>query len=315
MIMKRLVLIIVAAAVLVFAACSEDRELFSSENVGRLVVDATLHVDRKLPEVVLYRAPPASEVFDLTELGETGATVKIHQRRGTVEYLSLHFGVYTPDLVGNDSLDIVLPGTTYRLEVVTTSGEILTATTTTPPRMKVSDWVLLDDSGEIVTRKLRTFEEAGDGVYSEPENQLYYLEGLLEARWEALPVVAYQAGVYSLDLDSGLAIDPEYLEEDDLDDFERNISSPLILPAENSIRLPWFAIYFHGRYKIKIFAVDRNWYDLARSVPELGGGGGGAFGGNAGDNFTRPIFNVSGGIGLFASVSMDSVGFFVRPRR
>ena len=313
--MKKLILTTALTIAAVLAACSGDRELFSPENVGTLVVDATLQVDKRFPEVVLYRAPAASEPFDLKTLGETGATVRIHQRRGTVEYLSLSFGVYTPVTSGNDSLDVVLPGTTYRLVIETHSGEILTATTTTPPRMTVSDWVLLDDAGETVTRRLRTFEEAGDTVYGEPENQLYYLEGLLEARLDPIPAVAYQAGIYSLDLDSGFTIDPDYLDEEDFEEFERNISSPPILPSEDSIRLPWFAIYFHGRYKIKIFAVDRNWYDLARSVPELGGGGGGAFGGNAGDNFSRPIFNVSGGIGLFGSVSMDSVGFFVHPRR
>lgn len=313
--MKHLVLAMAFAALTALTACSGERELFSSENAGTLVVDATLSVDKKMPEIVLYRARSAGEPFDLTEQGETGATVRIHQKRGTVEYLGLHYGVYTPVKSYNDSLDVVLPETTYRLVVQTRSGDILTASTTTPPRMKVSEWVLLDDAGVTATRRLRTFAEAGDTVYSQPENQLYYSEGLLEARWDPIPTVAYQAGIYSLDLDSSFAIDPEFLDEEDYEEFVRNISSPPILPTETSVRLPWFAIYFHGRYKIKIFAVDRNWYDLARSVPELAGGGGGAFGGNTGDNFRKPIFNVNGGIGLFGSVSMDSVGFFVRPRR
>jgi hypothetical protein len=201
------------------------------------------------------------------------------------------------------------------LTVETASEEILTATTITPPRLEVADWVLLDEQGEHVLRTLQTFDDAGDSVYNQPENQLVYAEGLLEAWVNPVPaVVAYQAGIYSLDLDSSFAIDADFLDEEDYDEFERNISSPLILPSETTIRLPWFAIYFHGRYKIKIFAVDRNWYDLARSLPEFGGGGSG-FGGNAGDDFTRPIFHVQGGIGLFGSASMDSVGFFVQPRR
>jgi hypothetical protein len=58
--------------------------------------------------------------------------------------------------------------------------------------------------------------------------------------------------------------------------------------------------------------LDQNWYDLIRSTPE--GGGGFGIGGEIGDNFERPIFNINGGIGLFGSASVDSVGFFVLPR-
>ena len=36
--------------------------------------------------------------------------------------------------------------------------------------------------------------------------------------------------------------------------------------------------------------------------------------GLAGDNFERPLFHVNGGIGIFGSASVDSVGFVVLPR-
>ena len=48
-----------------------------------------------------------------------------------------------------------------------------------------------------------------------------------------------------------------------------------------------------------------------RTSPSFGGGF--QFGGNAGDGFERPIFRVSGGIGLFGSAAMDSIGFTVLP--
>jgi hypothetical protein len=164
-----------------------------------------------------------------------------------------------------------------------------------------------------VDRRLRTFAEIGDGVYTDPRNQLVYTEGLLEAWLTPVSAAGYQAGVYALDPDSGFVFDPAFLEDEDFEDFGPNIASPPILNSETEIRLPWFAIYYRGRYKVKIFALDRNWYDLARTVPELAGGGGG-FGGNAGDDFERPIFHVLGGIGIFGSASMDSVGFTVHPR-
>ena len=79
------------------------------------------------------------------------------------------------------------------------------------------------------------------------------------------------------------------------------------------MRLPWFAIFFEGRYLIKVLALDTNTYDLVRSVPELANGGPG-FGGQAGDTFERPIFHLDGGIGLFGSAAVDSIGFTVLPR-
>jgi hypothetical protein len=227
----------------------------------------------------------------------------------TANYVESSPGIYLP----SGAFPTVAPETVYRLEITSVAGERVTASTTTPPRLSVTDWVLLDDDAATVNRELRTYAELGDNVYDAPENQLVYTEGLLEA-WVA-PVVtaAYQAGIYALEPDSGFVFDPAFLEEEDFEEFEPNIASPPILNSETEIRLPWFAIYFKGRYKIKIFAVDRNWFDLVRTVPALAGGGPG-FGGNAGDDFERPIFHVFGGIGIFGSASMDSVGFTVHPR-
>ena len=76
-------------------------------------------------------------------------------------------------------------------------------------------------------------------------------------------------------------------------------------------RLPWFAVVFGGRHLFKLYALDQNWFDYTRSSFE----GGEAFeGGLAGDNFERPLFSIDGGLGLFGSASVDSVGFFVLPR-
>jgi hypothetical protein len=293
------------------AGCSGERQLYSPEDVNRLVVNSMLFVDQPFPNVALFRTLSPESNFDLLSAAERGAMVAIYVDSVRIDYRESLPGVYVLQRTLPPIPNRVLPGKTYRLEVLTRSGEGLTATTTTPPRIEVTDWVLLDETGR-VERYLETFAGLGDSVYFAPSNQLTYAEGLLEARVRPIPTVGFQAGVYSLDLDSDFVIDPEFLEEEDFAEFERNIASQPLLPSETAIRLPWFAIYFEGRYKIKIFAVDRNWFDLARTVPELSGGGG--FGGNAGDNFARPIFNVNGGIGIFASASADSVGFYVHPR-
>jgi hypothetical protein len=161
-------------------------------------------------------------------------------------------------------------------------------------------------------RTLKSFAEAGDGVFEAPENQLLYLEGVLEIHLEAAEAAGYQAGIFSLDES------PEKVNED-LDEFydddedpSRNESPPLAV-TEGVVRWPWFAVVYTGRSLIKVYAVDHNWFEYARSSPDFQEEQGG-FGGLAGENFERPFFQVEGGIGLFGSASVDSVGFVILPR-
>ena len=313
--MMRRVIYTCLITAIVLVACSGERKLFSPDDVGVLGVYGMLYVDRRLPAIAVYRAQAPDKPFDPQRAAERGATVTVTYDGNQIPYQENSPGLYVPrGSIDSGSL-AVLPETRYRLEVVSQSGERLTAETTTPPSLSVADWVLLDDDATTVIRRLKTFAEIEDedDVYTDPQNQLIYTEGLLEAWLNPVLAGGYQAGIYALDPDSGFVFDPEFLEDEDFEDFEPNIASPPILNTETEIRLPWFAIYFKGRYKVKIFAIDRNWFDLARTVPELAGGGGG-FGGNAGDDFERPIFHVIGGIGIFGSASMDSVGFTVHPR-
>ena len=79
--------------------------------------------------------------------------------------------------------------------------------------------------------------------------------------------------------------------------------------ASGELYLPWAGIYYAGRYKVTLFAVDQNWFDLVRTDnvdAERGSG-------EAGQSFQRPLFHVENGIGLFASATVDSFGFSVRP--
>jgi hypothetical protein len=164
-----------------------------------------------------------------------------------------------------------------------------------------------------VRRELATFAEAGDQSFE--QNRLVHSDGLLEARigMPAQTIMPpFQVALQSLDPDSDFVIDVSFLDEEDLENFDRHSASPPLIAADGRLRLPWFAVAFGGRYVIRVFAIDMNWYDLIRSFPELSGGGQG-FGGNAGDAFERPLFHIEGGIGLFGSAAVDSVGIFVLP--
>ena len=293
-------------ALFALAGCDE-RQFFVPDDVGVLVVDAIMVVDRPFPRVLLSRTLAPEEAFFLESARESRAEVTIETEGLTIGYVEKPLtGIYLPT-----SAAVVAPGQSYTLRVRTEAGEVLTSSTTTPARFDVNDWLLLENDANSVRRRLVTYDEAGSGIYDAPENQLVYSDGLLEARFNPGNAFGYQVALFSLDPDSDFVIDPPFFEDEDFEDLERKNSSPMFLGEEGFVRLPWFAIFFEGRYQIKVWSVDRNWDELVRSSPTLNQGLG--FGGNAGDGFERPIFNVEGGFGLFGSASVDSVGFRILP--
>jgi hypothetical protein len=296
------------------AGCSADREpgeLFGPETeVGTLVIDALLIVDRPLPAIYIRQTLAPGERYTSANAGVAGASVTIRQGDRAYPYASdpRKLGRYLPPA----GAPAVLPETLYELTVA--SGDrTATSATTTPDRIQISQSVILDESTLEIRKELKTFLDGEDVIYTDPANQVNYLDGLLEARFNPVDVKAYQVGIQSLDLDSERVLDVDWLDEEDYEDLERQESSPPFEAKDGKLRLPWFAIYFGGRHLIRIYALDTNWFDFVRSSPDEMDGGG--FGGLAGENFERPIFHVEGGIGLFGSASVDSIGFFVLPKK
>jgi hypothetical protein len=311
--------LLLAAALLLVAACSPERDeatLFAPQDVGILVVDAVLIVGQSPAAIRLTRTQPPDVPYTLENAGVAGAAIAIACDEGTVYYNPVvEFpGLYTPG--ASDGWTIVAPETEYRLAVQTPAGERLTAVTRTPARLLVESWTLLDPDTGAPVRDLVTFPEAGDAIYDRPENQLPYATGIVDARFPAsaagvLAGAGYQLAIFSLDPDSDYVIDPPFFEDDDFEDLPRTGSSPALAGEGGSLRLPWFSIYFEGRHKYKVFVVDTNWFDLLRTSNYNTGGFGA--GGTLGDGVERPLFHIEGGIGLFGSGSVDSVGFRVLP--
>lgn len=306
---------IAASVALLIWSCAADRDLdtlFVPQDEGVVVVDAMLVVGQRLPFIRLARTGDLEEPFDLSAVlgSEDVAVVQIRQDGEVLSRYSFdpESGFWTPDAV-----QTVQPNTRYDLVVNTAAAEAVRASTLTPPALEIEEWIILDPSGNDVLRELAIYDgsRTRDQVFA--ENQVVYSTGLLEARFARPAVPAFQVGINSLDLGSDYVIDPDFFDEEDFEDLERIGSSPPLEAEDGTLRLPWFAIFFEGRYTIRIFAMDQNWYDLARSAPGFVDGGPG-FGGQAGDNFERPIFRVEGGIGLFGSASVDSLGLYVNPR-
>ena len=306
---------VLAAVLLGSAACSTTRdasEFFVPGDAGTLVVDGMLLVGQPFSRIVVSRVLPAGAVYSADAAAERGATVNVISTTTgvTVRYLeSTVPGTYLPlDATGLT----VMPEQEYQLSVTTSGGTTVTSRTTTPAAFQIDSWLLLEAVALTVRRELETFESAGDSVYTQPANQLVYADGLLEARFSRPAVEGFQVGISSLDLDSDFVIEPEFFSQEDFDNIKRDGSSPPLEAVDGTARLPWFAIFFEGRYKIRILALDHNSFDYVRSIARADGGF--SFGGSPGDRFERPVFHVQGGIGLFGSASADSVGFFVHPR-
>ncbi|MBD3220560.1 DUF4249 family protein [bacterium] len=297
---------------LLVAACSPERDensLFVPADIDVPVVDGLLVVGKSLPEIRLSRTRPPDELYDFAEAAIREADVRVITAAGdTARYAERDTtpGIYWPDLD-----NVVTPESVYELIVETRRGERITATTTTPPQLVVDAWLRLSSQADEVIAEMQRFEEVGDGVFEAPENQVLYTVGILEARLSSEPPVGYQLSVASLDLGSDFVIDVPFLDDEDLAEIERSGSSPPVEVEDDAVQLPWFSIYFEGRHVWKIHALDRNAYDLIRTSPEEGDGFG--FGGNPGDDFDRPIYWIDGGVGLFGSSSVDSLGFYISP--
>lgn len=298
--------------ILCLIACAAERqpgELFGSVEEGsELVVDGVLIVDRPLPELFVRRILPPGQTYSRDAAGVPDAQVRVFQGDQVFEYASDPApGRYLPP----PEAPLVQTTTEYRLEVEV-EGKTVRASTTTPERMRVQQMVLLDEDTQEIVRTLKSFAEVGDEVYTAPENQLTHLEGLIEIHLEKAGE-AYQAALFTLEEDAQL-LDEDFIEIYDRtpEDLRAN-QSPPFAASDGIVRWPWFAVVYTGRSLIKVYAVDHNWFEYARSSPEQQEQGG--FGGMAGDNFDRPFFQVEGGIGLFGSASVDSVGFVVLPRQ
>ena len=298
--------------ILCLTACAAERqpgELFGSVEEGsELVVDGLLIVDQPLPELFVRRILPPGQIYSRDAAGVLDAQVRVLQGDQLFEYAPdpAKPGRYLPP----SDPPQVEPLTEYRLEVEV-EGKTVRASTTTPEQVRVRQAVLLDEDTQEVMRTLKSFAEVGDEVYTAPENQLTHLEGIIEIHL-AKAGEAYQAALFALEEDAQL-LDDDFVEiyDRNRDDLRTN-QSPPFAASDGIVRWPWFAVVYTGRSLIKVYAVDHNWFEYARSSPDFQEQGG--FGGMAGENFERPFFQVEGGIGLFGSASVDSVGFVILPR-
>lgn len=288
----------------------DPRDLIGPTGGGTIIVDGRLLVGHGMPEVIVSTTLPPNLPFpDRPML--PGADVIVYTADGDTMVYEEAIGHYRPWIPNRPSATQVRPQTTYFLRVEAADGRVVTAQTTTPDSFSVREWLLLDETTLSVRQRLGTKSE----YLARPDsvNQLVYQDGLVEARFDRGSALAFQMALFNLETDSPLLIDADFLDEDDLEDLDRRTSSPPLDAPDGYLRLPWLAVWYEGRHEFAVYSLDRNWYDVARSIRFYGPSGLG-FGSNAGDDFERPIFHVQGGLGLFGSASVDYTFLTISPK-
>ena len=281
-------------------------DLFGPSEDNVVVIDAILIVDAPLPPVDLRRTAAPGMPYAREEAALRNAEVTLSGGGDKFAYLPDPSapGRYLPP-AGTTS---IAPDTEYTLRVVPENGLEVRATTLTPSRIHIAELALVDENVDGDLRQLHLF--GSSEVYSAPANQLEYAVGVLEIRLQQPGRAAsYQFGIENLERASPLLIDSDFF-EDEGESRDRQETSALLRLDGRALFMPWEGVFYAGRHRVKLFAVDRNWFDLVRTDNidanrETG---------EAGQGFQRPLFHIENGIGLFASAAVDSFGFFVRSK-
>lgn len=302
-------MLIIYLALPILLSCATDRtsgDLFGPSEAGTLVVDAVLIVGQPLPEIFLYETAALDQSFQREEIAIENAQISVKSdiQRFNYRVDKDSTGRYLPI-----ESPIITPNTFYSLEIEIPDGRQLRASTTTPEQIRVNKLLLLNENDLSIQRELLLFSEIGSTPFNAPQNQINYRDGIIEAVVDPINVPAYQLAIFNLETDSKLLLQANFLDEDDLAKIERSGASPPLSIRDGRARLPWFGVAYEGRHLFKIYAIEENWFDFIRTDPDGNRDNGG---GLLGEQFQRPKFNIEGGIGIFASASVDSVGFTVQ---
>ncbi|MEE3234688.1 MAG: DUF4249 family protein [Candidatus Latescibacterota bacterium] len=309
-------MLILLVALPILFSCSAERapgDLFGPSETGTLVVDAILIVGQPLPEIFLYETAALDQPYQKHEVAIKNAQICIKTEERSINYQWSYDKRFDSNMdstgryIPIESL-IVTPNTLFSLEVEVSDGRSLRASTNTPDQIHVQKLLLLNENDLSIQRELILFSEPENTPFDAPENQINYRDGIVEALVGPIDVPAYQLAIFNLETNSKLLIEADFLDEDDLAKFERSGASPPLSIRDGRARLPWFGVAYEGKHLFIIYAIEKNWFDFIRTDPD---GNRDSGGGLLGEQFQRPKFNIEGGIGIFASASVDSVGFTV----
>lgn len=250
----------------------------------QVVVSAYLYTGQPIDSVKLSRTFGIHDQYTSKDAAVSGAKVTIStedQMYALKEYANKKGAYYLPDTSVK-----VLAGETYQLEVKAGDHELY-AETTAPEPVRISELnadtlEFLDEQKRFILQWRNNSDPAGYLISTRaiPEPEPPYIDRLGD--FKADGIVDFQLAQF--DGDTLKAFNPQ--------------SSYGMAGLETSAELPWFMFSWYGEYQVNLYAMNKELMDV------LTGGQG---------NTLEPLkSNISGGLGIFTAVSMDTVRVFVR---
>jgi hypothetical protein len=289
------------ASLIGLSACGRGHvDITDASYSPKIVINAYLFGGKKVQDIKITRNIPLTQNIDIDKIVLSDAIVKIMDLGDNREYdLTYNPLKFSYEYEGNDL--IIEYGKSYKMDVwAIIDGKALHAgSTTTVPLSGLKADIL--DLGDIVYR-----ETESGGVVKKINIAFKPSEKSVAT---ILSIVALDASVSSFIYNNYYYTETDTQKIDNaLYRYKQNYAFQVgIAPGTQdfSIAIDWFTIWFYGRYRVIIYAADKNFYDYfitAQNVMELDG------------NFHEPKMHIDGdGVGVFGSAVTDTVYFAVLP--
>jgi hypothetical protein len=256
---------IVILSILALAGCKEPTS--PNEYRNELVVYGFLFTGQTIDSITVQRTARIDEFYSAEAVAISNAVVVV-SGNGITD--TLRYDPATPgryySVNGNNRVE---PATSYALTVVAPGYPPITASTTVPDIIRITN-------------------------RAEIPQQLTYLDGTVRLQWS--PNNHYSDYLYYVTSIDSLA--------EKIDRFDLNADTTK-LPDKTTYQfglygmdhsfVPWFAFNYYGRYTITVSAIDSNYYDYLRQVIFEG------------IDIHETRFSLQGGIGVFGSASIDTI--------
>ncbi len=268
-----------------------------------VVVEAYAIANSILPVVRVRTTTPADQFYDESESAISGANVQLvlldesgdDEEIFEYRFVSANGGLYLPVNRNHRAL----PNRTYRLDIdFNDRSEIIRAKTTIPDQFEI-----INNVGETVVYQSENQLEITISETIKREEQQVYVFSTIASD----PVVENLTPFYRANYDNdNIEIDDVIINSSGLineGNFDRNPDGTITL------RFPWIGVAFYGENQIVTALVDKNLVQLVRSQEvQLGGST------LSPGEIPNLTYNIEGGIGIFGSISTDTVTTnFVRP--
>lgn len=279
--------------ILVITGCES---LNQDEYQEFIVVESYAVAGRPLPDITIKRTAEATKFFDDEAVRVNDALVQLLRLDDNGNVLNR----YEYELNGNNGIysakkrdEWILDGATYQfIADVPGTGEQIQATTIVPDTFEI----ISDIPDQLIYQGQEQLEISITNTTPEFRQNVFVFSTVAQEPFEENLTPFYKATFEDND-------------DIELNDFIIN-SSGLInegsfdINPDNTItlRFPWIGVAFYGENKVVINSVDENLFDLVRSQEvQLGGST------LSPGEIPNVLYNTEGAIGVFGSVTTDTV--------